>query len=220
MCVCMLVRVGEHLFMSVLITMMSTLTSERPSSDQRWRKHTHNPKRIQRFPQPLTHTHTHTHTHTYAWTCTHTTSCTFQAADPPKAGVGECPRVFLILVVGVLLGWVGRAVADEGAGIQPVVCTDSHCHQGKGRKRPHGSQQHLDAPLTPHHRWAGKETNIWQEHRHQNYTSEVRTSAHDNALVQTMPSNRRWLELVSSFNDSRLVLYSFLQSVIIIKVSA
>lgn len=74
--------------------------------------------------------------------------------------MGERPRVFLVLVVGVLLGRVGRTVADEGAGVQPVVCTDRHRHQGKGRERPHGGQQHLDAPLTPHHRWAGKETNI------------------------------------------------------------
>lgn len=91
---------------------------------------------------------------------TNATSCTFQAADPPEAGVGERPRVFLVLVVGVLLGRVGRAVADEGAGVQPVVCTDGHRHQGEGRERSHGGQQHLDAPLAPHHRWARKEADI------------------------------------------------------------
>lgn len=90
----------------------------------------------------------------------HTTSCTFQAADPPEARVSESPWIFLVLVVGVLLGGVSRAVADKSPGIQPVVSTDSHRHQGKGRKCPHGGQQHLNAPLTPHHRWAGKETNI------------------------------------------------------------
>lgn len=135
--------------MSVLITVMSTLTSTRPSSDQRMTN---------------THTHTHmqpsTHTHLHERQCGNRTGCTFQAADPPESGVGERPGVFLVLVVGVLLGRVGRAVADEGSGVQPVVGTDGHRHQGEGRERSHGGQQHLDAPLTPHQRRARKETDI------------------------------------------------------------
>lgn len=135
--------------MSVLITVMSTLTSTRPSSDQRLTN---------------THTHTHmrpsTHTHLHERQCGNRTGCTFQAADPPESGVGERPGVFLVLVVGVLLGRVGRAVADEGSGVQPVVGTDGHCHQGEGRECSHGGQQHLDAPLTPHQRRARKETDI------------------------------------------------------------
>jgi len=86
---------------------------------------------------------------------------TFQAADPPEAGVGEGPGVLLVHVVGVVLRRVGRAVADEGAGVQPVVGADGHRHEGEGRERPHGGQQHLDAPLAPHHRRAGEETEIW-----------------------------------------------------------
>lgn len=126
--------VREHLCMSVLITLMITLTFTRPSSD----KHTY-----------------------FLPNCgVHTISFTFEAADPPETRVGECPWVFLVLVVGVLLGRVSRAVAYEGTGVQPVVCTDGHRHQGEGRKRPHGGQQHLDAPLTPHQCWTGKETNI------------------------------------------------------------
>lgn len=75
--------------------------------------------------------------------------------------MGEGPGVLLVLVVvGVILAGVGRAVADEGASVQPVVGADGHRHQGKSCKRPHGGEQHLDAALTPHHRWAGKEAQI------------------------------------------------------------
>ena len=149
---CLWVR--EHLFMSVLITVMSTLTSTRPSSDQ---------------CMTNTHTQPSTHTHLHERQRGNRTGCTFQAADPPEAWVGERPGVFLVLVVGVLLGRVGRAVADEGSGVQPVVGADGHCHQGEGRKRSHGGQQHLDATLTPHQRRARKETDIWQEHRNQEH---------------------------------------------------
>lgn len=76
---------------------------------------------------------------------------TFQAADPPEARVGECPRVFAVLVVWVVVSVVGGAVADEGAGIKPIVCPDGHRHQAKGCKRPHGGKENLDPLLTPHH---------------------------------------------------------------------
>lgn len=95
----------------------------------------------------------------------HTTNCTFQAANPPEAGVGERPRILLVLIVGVLLWWVGCAVADEGPGVQPVVSSNSHCHQCKSCKSSHGGQQHLDPSLTPHHGWAGKETDVWREQK-------------------------------------------------------
>ena len=94
-------------------------------------------------------------------TTTTTSSPTFQAADPPEARVGEGPGVLLVLVAaGLVLAGVGRAVADEGAGVQPVVRADGHRHQGESRKRSHGGEQHLDAALTPHHRRAGQEAQI------------------------------------------------------------
>lgn len=121
--------------MSVLITVMNTLTLRSPCSA----RSTTTPHRR---------------------ACADTSSRTFQAADPPEAGVGERPGVFLVLVAGLLLGRVGRAVADEGAGVQPVVRTDGHRHQGEGGERSHGGQQHLDATLAPNHRRAGKEADI------------------------------------------------------------
>lgn len=64
--------------------------------------------------------------------------------------MGERPRVLLVLVVGVVLGDVGCAVADEGAGIQPVVRPYGHSHQAEGGERPHGGEEDLD-PLLTHH---------------------------------------------------------------------
>lgn len=93
---------------------------------------------------------------------------TFQAADPPQARVGQRSRVFLVLVVGLVLAGVGRAVADEGASVEPVVGADGHRHQGEGRKRSHGRQQHLDAAFTPHERRPRKEADVWEEERHTN----------------------------------------------------
>lgn len=75
---------------------------------------------------------------------------TFQAAYPPQSRVGECPRILLILVVGVILGDVGCAVADEGTGIQPVVRPYCHRHQAEGSECPHGGEKDLD-PLLTHH---------------------------------------------------------------------
>lgn len=75
--------------------------------------------------------------------------------------MGESPGVFLVLVAGgILLGGVGCAVADECAGIQPVICADGHRHESKCRKGPHGGQQHLDASFPPNHRRAWKETDV------------------------------------------------------------
>lgn len=66
--------------------------------------------------------------------------------------MGEGPWVLLVFVVGVVLsGGVGCAVADEGASVEPVVSADGHRHQGEGGKGPHSGEEHLDAPLTPHH---------------------------------------------------------------------
>lgn len=119
---------------------------------------------VPRFTMVYSHTATGrhmqecTHTHkpsglTYIRKCTHT----FQAADPPQARVGEGSGVFLVLVVGVVLSRVGSAVADEGPRVQPVVCADSHRHQGKSGKGPNRGEEHLDPPLTPHHRYEQEE---------------------------------------------------------------
>ena len=77
-------------------------------------------------------------------------SLTFQTADPPEARVGEGPGVLLVLVVGVVAGDVGRAVADHGPGVQPVVRPYGHRHQAEGREGPHGGEKDLD-PLLTHH---------------------------------------------------------------------
>lgn len=69
--------------------------------------------------------------------------------------MGERPRVLLVLVVGVVLGDVGCAVADEGAGIQPVVRPYGHRHQAEGGERPHGGEEDLD-PLLTHHAFSGE----------------------------------------------------------------
>lgn len=76
--------------------------------------------------------------------------CTFQTADPPQPRVGEGPGVFLVLVVGIVLTDVGRAVADDSSGVQPVVRPDCHRHQAEGGEGPHGGEEDLD-PLLTHH---------------------------------------------------------------------
>lgn len=75
---------------------------------------------------------------------------TFQTTDPPQSRMGERPWVLFVLVVGVVLADVGCAVADEGAGIQPVVRPYGHRHQAEGGERPHGGEEDLD-PLLTHH---------------------------------------------------------------------
>lgn len=64
--------------------------------------------------------------------------------------MGERPRVLLVLVMGVVLGDVGCAVADEGTGVQPVVRPYCHRHQAEGSECPHGGEEDLD-PLLTHH---------------------------------------------------------------------
>lgn len=75
--------------------------------------------------------------------------------------MGERPRVLLVLIVGVVLGDVGCAVADEGPWIQPVVRPYSHRHQAEGSERPHGGEEDLD-PLLTHHALDG-ETRVREE---------------------------------------------------------
>lgn len=82
---------------------------------------------------------------------------TFQAADPPQPRVGEGPGVFPILVVGIVLADVGRAVADDSSGVQPVVRPDCHRHQAEGGEGPHGGEEDLDPLLTHHAFIQGKE---------------------------------------------------------------
>lgn len=81
---------------------------------------------------------------------------TFQTADPPQPRVGEGPGVFLVLVVGIVLADVGRAVADDGSGVQPVVRPDGHRHQAEGGEGPHGGEEDLD-PLLTHHAFIQEE---------------------------------------------------------------
>lgn len=83
--------------------MTSIVTSARPSGA--WGKTTYilDPQSIRTCTHHSIHMHTHTEPALQPVT-TVTSSFTFQAADPPKAGVGERPRVFLVLVVGILLG--------------------------------------------------------------------------------------------------------------------
>lgn len=64
--------------------------------------------------------------------------------------MGECPRVLLVFIMGVILGDVGCAVADEGTGVQPVVRPYSHRHQAEGSECPHGGEKDLN-PLLTHH---------------------------------------------------------------------
>jgi len=146
----------KHLHMSGLITMMSTLIWTRSQWQVHEKAHAHStPKTLTGF-RGLKHTTIYAHA---------TTSCTFQAADPPEAGVGESPGVFLVLIVGVFLWRVSGAIADEGPGVEPVIRTNGHCHEGKSRECSHGGQQHLDASLAPNHRRTRKETNVWHKHR-------------------------------------------------------
>lgn len=75
---------------------------------------------------------------------------TFEAAYPPEPGVRQATWVLLVLVLGLLTGDVG-GVADEGAGIEPVISADGNGHKAKGCKGPHGGQKDLDPLLAPHH---------------------------------------------------------------------
>ena len=52
--------------------------------------------------------------------------------------------------MGIILGDVGCAVADEGTWIQPVVRPYCHRHQAEGSECPHGGEKDLD-PLLTHH---------------------------------------------------------------------
>lgn len=73
--------------------------------------------------------------------------------------MGERPRVLLVLVVGVVLGDVGCAVADEGTGVQPVVRPYGHRHQAEGSECPHGGEKDLD-PLLTHHAFGAKDRGV------------------------------------------------------------
>lgn len=83
----------------------------------------------------------------------HRSSLTFQAANPPEAGVGEGSGILLVLVMRVILRGVGSAVADKGPSVQPVVRANGHGHQGEGCECSHSGEKHLNSPLTPHHGW-------------------------------------------------------------------
>lgn len=52
--------------------------------------------------------------------------------------------------MGIILGDVGCAIADEGTGVQPVVRPYCHRHQAEGSECPHGGEEDLD-PLLTHH---------------------------------------------------------------------
>lgn len=75
---------------------------------------------------------------------------TFQTAYPPEPRVGEGPGILLVLVVGIVLADVGRAVADDSSGVEPVIRPYCHRHQAEGGERPHGGEEDLD-PLLTHH---------------------------------------------------------------------
>lgn len=75
---------------------------------------------------------------------------TFQTAYPPEPRVGEGPGILLVLVVGIVLADVGRAVADDSSGVEPVIRPYRHRHQAEGGERPHGGEEDLD-PLLTHH---------------------------------------------------------------------
>lgn len=70
--------------------------------------------------------------------------------------MGERPGILLVLVMGVIRGHVGCAVADEGTGVQPVVRPYCHRHQAEGGERPHGGEKDLD-PLLTHHAFREKD---------------------------------------------------------------
>lgn len=75
---------------------------------------------------------------------------TFQTAYPPEPRVGEGPGILLVLVVGIVVADVGRAVADDSSGVEPVIRPYGHRHQAEGGERPHGGEEDLD-PLLTHH---------------------------------------------------------------------
>lgn len=70
--------------------------------------------------------------------------------------MGESTRVLLVLIMRVILGHVGCAVADEGTGVQPVVRAYCHRHQAEGSECPHGGEKDLD-PLLTHHAFKGNQ---------------------------------------------------------------
>lgn len=57
--------------------------------------------------------------------------------------------------MGVVLGNVGCAVADEGPGVQPVVRPYCHRHQAEGSKGPDDGEKDLN-PLLTHHAFRGR----------------------------------------------------------------
>lgn len=79
--------------------------------------------------------------------------------------MGEGPGVFLVLVVGIVVADVGRAVADDSSGVQPVVRPDCHRHQAEGGEGPHGGEEDLD-PLLTHHafiRSTEEKEDVWSK---------------------------------------------------------
>lgn len=70
---------------------------------------------------------------------------TFQAADPPEAGVGEASGVLLLRATAAVRGPVVPCcevggVADEGSRVQPVVCADGDGHEAEGSEGAHRGQ--------------------------------------------------------------------------------
>lgn len=81
---------------------------------------------------------------------------TFQAADPPKARMGEAAGVLLLRGAAapsmgrpVVAGRQVGGVADESARVQPVVGADGNGHEAEGGEGAHGCQQYLHPFLTP-----------------------------------------------------------------------
>lgn len=84
--------------------------------------------------------------------------------------MGEGPGVFLVLVVGIVVADVGRAVADDSSGVQPVVRPDCHRHQAEGGEGPHGGEEDLD-PLLTHHafiRRTEEKGDVWNKNQSEN----------------------------------------------------
>lgn len=77
--------------------------------------------------------------------------------------MGQSSRVLLVLaglLVLVLLAGVGGTITDERTGVQPVIGTNGHSHQGKGSKGSHGGEKDLDPTLTPQHGWTREEADV------------------------------------------------------------
>lgn len=64
--------------------------------------------------------------------------------------MGEPPRILLVLLGGLFRSDVG-GIADESAGVKPVIGADGNDHEAEGGKGPHGGEEYLDALFTPHH---------------------------------------------------------------------